>query len=187
MGRCTLNHPMNKYQERTIERRRKKRIASEHPTNPKINRDYIPNRFSTIKDFFKSDYCLSISNPATFDHTGGVYFLTYVGDESKIKIGKGRILDRRVRDYLTSHYRDIKILCYVHSQKDMHGILEKDFHNFFYQSKYDREWYTATDFLLKSIEEIKQINNFVPFVIPRKGQDIYEDPDYLRNMMRSHL
>jgi hypothetical protein len=151
---------------------------------PLLNRDYIPNKYSTIKEFFNSWYCLRISTPTMTDPLGGVYFLTYLGDESKIKIGKGSILDRRVRDYLTSHYRDIKVLCYVFSKENMEATLEKDFHDFFHKNRYDREWYESNDFLLNSIEEIKQINNFMPFVIPRKGPDIYEDPNYFYNKMK---
>ena len=184
MGRCTLIHPMNKTQERLIERRRKKRLANSEVTEvTEVTKRYIPNRFSTIKKFFSSSHSLSNPNPKWGDWLGGVYFLTYVGDESKIKIGKGKCIDRRIRDYLTSHYRDIKVLCCVYSTEGMEGALESEFHKFFHESRYDREWYTATDFLLNSIEEIKQINNFMPFIIPRKGDDIYEDPDYIYKMM----
>ena len=62
-------------------------------------------------------------------------------------------------------------------------MLEKDFHNFFRKDRYDREWFNSTDFLLNSIEEIKQITKFVPFVIPRKGEDIYADPNYISNKL----
>jgi len=67
----------------------------------------------------------------------------------------------------------------------MEATLEKDFHDFFHKNRYDREWFESNDFLLNSIEEIKQINNFMPFVIPRKGQeDIYEDPNYFYDKMK---
>ena len=178
---------LSKSQEKLIEQRRKKRIAAgsvpEYPVNPIIKQDYVPYRFSTIKDFFKSGHC--ISKPKQFQNSG-VYFLTYVGDESKIKIGKGKCIATRLRSYLTHHYRDIKVLCMVHSPNNFEGILEKDFHDFFFKIRYDREWYTSTDFLLNSIEEIKQINNFMPFIIPRQGQDIYEDPNYFYNEMSKY-
>ena len=172
---------LSKSQEKLIEKRRKKRIETgSFSVNPTINNVYVPGRFPTIKDFFKSGH--GLIKPKQFQNSG-VYFLTYVGDESKIKIGKGKCIYSRIRSYLTHHYRDIKVLCCVHSPDTWEGILEKDFHDFFYEIRYDREWYTSTDFLLNSIEEIKQINNFMPFVIPRKGQDIYEDPNYFYNEM----
>ena len=174
---------LSKSQEKLIEHRRKKRLSdpifAEIPLKPKIRRDWVPDRYETISDFFKSSYCLN--GPTS--KFGGVYFITYVGDEAKIKIGKGRCIDQRVRSYLTSHYRDIKVLCYVYSQTNTEGILEKDFHNFFRKDRYDREWFNSTDFLLNSIEEIKQITKFVPFVIPRKGEDIYADPNYISNKL----
>ena len=175
---------MNKLKE-SIDKRcreRKERLRKLKETGlkdkPLINRDYIPNRYSTIPEFFDSLYCSKSASGYS-----GVYFLTFVGDESKIKIGKGQCLDSRVRSYLTHTYRPIKILCCVYSKTDYEGILEKDFHDFFFESRYDREWFNSTDFLLNSIEEIKKINKFMPFIVPRKGEDIYEDPDYLMNKL----
>ena len=132
-----------------------------------------------LSTIFDSWYCLNTNKPPLEHGQAGVYFLTYVGDEDKIKIGRAKCIDARLRHYLTHHYRDIKVLCCVYAAKATESLLEKEFHNLFSKSKYDKEWYNPTDFLLNTIEEIKKINNFIPFVIPRKGAYIFEDTNHL--------
>tara|TARA_R100000458_G_C8104356_1_gene129779 strand:- start:40 stop:603 length:564 start_codon:yes stop_codon:yes gene_type:complete len=179
---------MNKTQLALIERRRIKNaekrgielVSVEKPVS-NIHLFYHPEKAKDIKTIMNRWYVKS--NRAI----SGAYFLTFVGDEFKIKIGKGKCLDTRTRSYLTHSPRDIKVLCWVHTKTGLEGFLEQEFHNYFYQDKYDREWFNPSEFLLNSIEEIKKINKFEPFTITRKGPDLYDDLNYIQNQMRSYL
>ena len=107
----------------------------------------------------------------------GVYFITYKGDEEKVKIGKGKCVHTRMRSYLTTHYREIKVLCVVRSKVGSEGYLEKEMHNYFAECRYNREWFDFNDRLKRGIECIKKLNSFQPYVINREGSEVYETTD----------
>jgi len=115
-----------------------------------------------------------LEEPSQSLRFAGVYFITYKGDEEKVKIGKGKCVHRRMRDYLTSHYREIKVLCIIRSRVGLEGVLEKEIHDHFAESRYTREWFNYDERLKSSIEFIKQLNSFKPYVITRTGSEVYE-------------
>ena len=152
------------------------RLAGRSESNIKRPKKPEKKKVTELYEHWRLEEILRYETPtlASFLPLAGVYFITYKGDEEKVKIGKGKCVYRRIRAYLTTHYREIKVLCIIRSMVGLEGVLERELHNYFAECRYTREWFDFDEHLKSGIERIKQLNSFQPYVITRTGSEVYE-------------
>jgi len=152
------------------------RLAGRSKSNIKRPKKPEKKKVTELYEHWRLEEILRYETPtlASFLPLAGVYFITYKGDEEKVKIGKGKCVYRRIRTYLTTHYREIKVLCIIQSMVGLEGALERELHNYFAECRYTREWFDFDEHLKSGIERIKQLNSFQPYVITRTGSEVYE-------------